>query len=372
MICDILRLNVFGYYKSKPGPFLITFYYEDSDGTNFKIYNYLKKLESTYNDVPIIRFDFLDFKTTFDNIYIPSANHLMVIQANESNKFFKATDFVSVKRILDKIRRARLSLRKLNNKQFFFHKTSMKPWIINSTRKKVSEIMKFVALTAVDQYKFPNSTISIVKNNIIQKKNSDTLKINKVSSLNKNSKMSSSFKKKLKDNIESKSNKIYISDANLLKYPRKSTNPDIIKLDSQNINDSKLKPKKSIKDISIQSKILNIDLKLSETNHRSNESSKLDISTLPHRKRILKTFKWDNNISLNNTDYDCKSRKDNNVFDNLGKINFILENKHANDNLNINEFLNYNSQEYKDANTKEFCEINDKPLDLSKNKRKHF
>lgn len=185
MICDIVFLSKFRYYKSQKGPFIFTFYEESSDRKNFELYSYLKSIEEEYNDLPIIRFNYHDFINKFPEFNVPSPNHLMVIEKNEKTQFYDTTQKYTIPNILLNVRQKILLHKRINSKIFRKRNLSkLTPFIINSSKYRVEEISKYLKMSADDQYKFPNNTTFYHRNELRQKREK-TIECSQKPSLNK-------------------------------------------------------------------------------------------------------------------------------------------------------------------------------------------
>lgn len=159
MICDIIDLCKYYYYRCKDGPFIIIFYKEDFDRCNFNLYKNLKFLERKYNDLPIIRFNYRGFIIMYPDEYVPSANHIMIIEKNLPGKYYEAKDINDITNILNSVREKRILHKRIFNKDFVSrNRVKMKPWLVNYSHHEASEINKYLDMTAEIQYKFPNTT----------------------------------------------------------------------------------------------------------------------------------------------------------------------------------------------------------------------
>lgn len=158
MICDITDNYKFRHYKHHNGPFIIHFYKAD-DSNNYQLYYLLKSLEKDFTDVPIIRFHYLKFRFKFPMVEIPSHNHLLVIGKGQANQIYNTLDINEITKILQDVRIKRCFNKKSNNKEFRKNKLGkMKPWLINFTSLKISDVNELLNMTAEMQYNFPNST----------------------------------------------------------------------------------------------------------------------------------------------------------------------------------------------------------------------
>lgn len=164
MICDILDINKYKYYKHQPGPFVVIFYYKDIDKINYKIYEQLKFLEEKYIDVPIIRFDFIQFIRYFPGQKITSPNMFLIIEKSKENKLFEINDISYIDQILEKVQSVRQNNLRKNNKKYKNQQYMWKPWIVNLGYARLNDIENFLRMPAEIQYKFPNNT-SIFKGN---------------------------------------------------------------------------------------------------------------------------------------------------------------------------------------------------------------
>lgn len=61
MICNIKDIYKYRHYQYRARPFVIHFYNEN-DSNNYELYCILKSLETSYKDVPIIRFHYYNFR----------------------------------------------------------------------------------------------------------------------------------------------------------------------------------------------------------------------------------------------------------------------------------------------------------------------
>lgn len=112
MICDVNDLCEYWYYKNKTGRFVITFYKEDSDGTNYTLYKYLKSLEREFNDVPILRFEYDQFIKYYPLQNVPSPIHLLIVGNKQENELIEATDLSCIRKVLEKVKEMRFLNRK--------------------------------------------------------------------------------------------------------------------------------------------------------------------------------------------------------------------------------------------------------------------
>lgn len=172
MICDVVELFKYRYYKKQNGPFVLTFYEEDSMGENFELYACLKSLEKVYNDVPMVRFHYHKFIEKYPNEYVPSANHLMVIEKYKPNKYYVTHNKNEIPIILLNVRKKRLLHKKKNNKEYRYRlRCTMDPWIVNASKHRIPDIQKYLKMTPEMQYKFPNNTSFSFRNSLRYKSN---------------------------------------------------------------------------------------------------------------------------------------------------------------------------------------------------------
>lgn len=236
MICDLVEIHKYRHYKYRPGPFVFTFYYEDSDGTNFMLYEKLKSLEMTYNDVPIMRYDYENFKQKFPCEKLPSHNHIMIVEKNEKNRFFKTLDIKVLSNILLDVRNRRIHRLKSVNKLLKNSKRrSIRPWVVQSGIFCTEDIYKMVLMKARTQYEFPNCTKDIC---IPRKKN-----LTKTSE--QKSELTSTPEKEVENKINFQTNNNfgkYLTKSQL-EYQQKSNNTS----ESQLKNPEKLSKNESFK-----------------------------------------------------------------------------------------------------------------------------
>lgn len=177
MICDIVNVNQYSTYKARNGPFLVVFYQQDIDQTNYKIYEQLKSLEREFNDVPTIRFDYMEFLKSYPSENVPSQNYFLVIEKSKENKLYEINDLSYIKSILMSVREIRIA-QKINtkNKEIIIPKIRQLPWVVYAKFTKLAEIEKFVNMPANMQYQFPNNTIYLcnTKREIVKKKKFET------------------------------------------------------------------------------------------------------------------------------------------------------------------------------------------------------
>lgn len=171
MICDVAEIEKIKYYMTKNGPFVFTFYEQDSHGQNFELYSHLKSLEIEFNDLPIIRWNYHIFILYVRNINVPSPNHLMVLEKNEIPKTYDTKNKNDIPNILLNVRR-RILLHRNNFCRDFTNgkRVSLKPFIVNSSKHTVSDIQKYLNMTAEEEYKFPNNTAYSFRNKMLQEK----------------------------------------------------------------------------------------------------------------------------------------------------------------------------------------------------------
>lgn len=173
MICDTVQPRQYSYYRGRQGPFVITFYREDSENVNFHLYSRLKDLEKKFNDIPIIRFDYNSFKQMYKFINIDSPNHLLIVESEKPNVIIENTTIQELEKLFLCVREKRLFYRKkLNSEIKYKNRNNQRPWIVNSRFFRINDIMKFVNTSAEKQYKFPNSTVSLSLK-IVDKQNTD-------------------------------------------------------------------------------------------------------------------------------------------------------------------------------------------------------
>lgn len=235
MICDIIQVYKFKYYQSKPGPFVITFYNEDIDRQNYKLYAYLKSIERQFNDIPLMRFNYKEFTKRYMDEKILSPDHLLIIENSETIKLIDTTDFNSIPEIFRRVREKRLSNKYKCDKYFKNEKRfKMRPFIVNGARSRISDINKLLDLSAESQYKFPNCTAEF-------NSNKEKLIKNKLLLSQKflNSKIRE-YQTKLMLNDEDKAiNKSKITIpvfSNFIKFPQKPEPYSNIQLSSKYIN----------------------------------------------------------------------------------------------------------------------------------------
>lgn len=171
MICDVNDIYKFNFLRSKRKPYLLHFYYEDVEKKNLELYKILKSLEIEYNDIPMIRFDYIKFTKVFLNINIPSPNHLLIIEGYESMKLIKITEILLIKNMLEYIRN-KLQYKNKNTNEDFTNINYMKlrPYAVNGNRLKVDLIREEMFKSAEIQYKFPNSTAFFKEKSIAYKR----------------------------------------------------------------------------------------------------------------------------------------------------------------------------------------------------------
>lgn len=159
MICDAENVGQYANYRHNTGPFIFIFYYEDSNRSNFNLYSRFKYFERDFNDIPIIRFDYLKFKVMLQYENIPSPNHILVLEENDNRTFYEDPDRDQIQNLLLSVRNKRLLHKQKSNLEFICKKQiKMRPWIINSTLLRAEDMREYLEMTAEMQYKFPNST----------------------------------------------------------------------------------------------------------------------------------------------------------------------------------------------------------------------
>lgn len=228
MICDLINVRKYVIYCYKPGPFVIVFYKEDSNKTNFQLYKFLKSLERKFNDVPIFRFNYEEFRSTFKDDNIKSENTVMVIENQQKTQYVDANEFSHIPRMLEEVRKKRLMKQ---NKNIY---KKYRPYTVHLGQYKVSDIEYFINLSAELQYKFPNSTSKFIANQIKSKSSSKLCSRNKLQT--KTSKIYT-YEEKIKPfHISNISNKKIIDEDHMIiksneKYLQnvqiKSTNPNL-------------------------------------------------------------------------------------------------------------------------------------------------
>lgn len=195
MICDVALSRVFKYYKTRKGPFLIIFYHDDITNKNFKLYEILKENEKYYQDIPILRFNYLEFIRNFPNENISNPNQLLIIEKNAKNIIFGYYDNDSIIYILNLVRNKLLSAKRKHSSLYkLMKKTVIRPWATYSHLLNAEEIRKYTLINAKIQYKFPNCTAFIkenannnyskIKSEINIQNRTDCLKIFKNSKIN--------------------------------------------------------------------------------------------------------------------------------------------------------------------------------------------
>lgn len=159
MICDVCDVLKYNNFRFRLGPFLLTFYHEDDDKQNFKIYDYLKKLEKFYNDIPIFRFSYKEFTTIFQKYRIFSPNCFIFVDEYGFETFIDSTDKILVENTLRIIRSKLLNRKKKVNKHFQTNRNwNLRPFSLYGSRLRVNDIHKEADKSAEIQYKFPNTT----------------------------------------------------------------------------------------------------------------------------------------------------------------------------------------------------------------------
>lgn len=368
MICDIFSIKNFHYYKSREGPFVVTFYHNDISNNNYKLYSHLKKLERKFNTLPIIRFDYTSFIKKFSKIKIPSPNHLMVIEGKELYKFYETTDLMSIEKILDEVLRLKIVNKFKNNKIDKIESIRLKPWFINSTHFTHSDMKNILDLTAEMQYKFPNITaFKFLTKNIKKKKNKivDNSDINIGKEEGKLVKYgNTNSKSEIKYNFVSPSGNQIIGCTNKSELTNKEEKDYFHKFKIKNIDDIKQSPIKSSFNISISSKNLNTNYLSKEKCYNSKISSRCNNSILPIRKRILQNFKLSSEASIQNTTKIIQLM--NFCVNHPRKNNFSLsQNIEINENKTTQKVYPYSLYQYENVSSNRIFEITEQPLDLS-------
>lgn len=162
MICDVQDLNKYYIYKKKTGPFVFTFYKKDIENKNYTLYKNLKRLEREFNNVPILRFDYDEFKKYYPMQCVPSPMHLLIIEKLKENIIIKATDLSSLRNVLENVNLIRFHRRKnLNTEYRFLQRFRERTWVVNTGMHKVKDIKEHLQKPVEMQYIFPNSTIAL-------------------------------------------------------------------------------------------------------------------------------------------------------------------------------------------------------------------
>lgn len=338
MICDVAKINKFKYYKSKRGPFVITFFHEDMDGSNFELYAFLKSIEKAYNDVPLLRFDYITFKKTYPAENVPSSSHLMVIQKNERTEFFETNDKLNIPVLLHSVREKIISRKRIKNKEFQFNnKSRMRPWIVNASKYRNKYIQEYVNMTAEMQYKFPNNT-SIASNNISTyyqrkklQKNRIILTLEESTSLKKPKTIKYNSMDKVICNSTNEVVKNFFKSDNLVNLTSHNHKKDYIKLNLLRKNNT---------DYCIEKTKMNILSSTDRSRKLSYQNLKfinahINVSlSLENDKNILKSSEYIFNENKTKNDYSSEYKLTKNLCSNLNdrkyNISINIDNKNEN------------------------------------------
>lgn len=217
MICDVVNVANYSYYKSRNGSFLITFYKEDEQKNNFKLYQILKEYEREYNDLPILRLNYYYFDLMFQCENVTSPNDLLVIEKKRNNIIYQTLDKNKILEILQSLREKILSKRRIINFEYADERRKrLRPWIIKSIYLKSNQMNKYLNKSALIQYEFPNSTALLTEIRNSKKLNEIELPKSKKSLTNEPDNLKNQIRQTKKiSNIESSDSKIKISYASI-------------------------------------------------------------------------------------------------------------------------------------------------------------
>lgn len=358
MICDVTDVNKFLYYKSKEGPFVITFFHQDHDGSNFKFYSILKSLEKDYNDIPLIRYDYHKFRKIFILENIPSPNHLMVIKKYENTKYYEMIYKNYVEKILQSIRGMLFMCKIMRNKAFKFgYKKSIRTWIVGTTGFRSKDIKRFVDMPAEIQYKFPNCTafgIHESSNSLehLQSPSPLQIPISKISpTLLENRSITPKWRSNLKLEFLKNQNKILKNSDKFLKLTPKPNRVNFSESKFCFKHETEFSPKHT------KSKTLKLIYKSQNSLHHSNDLREA-VSLVSLSSRINK-----NTIESRISSFE--KNKIIGISPNIQKIHNLV-------NLDINKDKNYiSNKKFNKNNEIQYTILNDHnsfslPLDLSK------
>lgn len=295
MICDVENTRLFKKYLCLKGPYVITFYQEDKYGHNFNLYSRLKDLERSFNDIPIIRFDYFNFTQIYSSFNIPSSNHILLIEFGQCNKLYDFPDKNKLNKILIYVRQKLLLHKKIFNEAFKFNnKTKMRPWTVNSCLLRINDINEFLDMSAIMRYKFPNSTSFLKRKEKYRKpkKNQNNLEITSSKEELYNSLSISQIKNESKKQLDNTSleipeflqsadqiNKKYVSDS--ISHDKNSLKSNFNKISSSRI--------KKAKDIYDYNKIIS-HTNTSQSKSVINLNSKQNIAIRKKSKYYNKAF----------------------------------------------------------------------------------
>lgn len=116
MIYDIITVNSYLTYKKHRGPFVFIFY-KPNDQVNKKIFLKLREITNEFYDVPLMRFDWNNFKKRFPK---ESKNHndILVIEKEKLNYYESTTNIYKMRQILKYVSERRSQLRRQHNGEF--------------------------------------------------------------------------------------------------------------------------------------------------------------------------------------------------------------------------------------------------------------
>lgn len=379
MICDIENCHTYNNYRSKKGPFLITFYHEDIYKINFYLYSNLKFFERKYNDIPIIRFSYNDFLNKFPLENIESPNHLVVLENCYKKTIYDTVDKNVIENILIAIRRKRMMYKKMFNKEFKCgRKNTLRPWTTNCNKIKQNEIYYYLNMTAEIQYKFPNITasmplnsncilnsISSDKNIVLVSKDKNPLPKSKFMPISKQSNIQNRKNQKLfKHNnktlnslkLQVKSNKIN-NESNFLKLETEVNLPTKNKyffLRKQKKNSDSINSSYNLHNLTkpsnkILSDIVKLDHNYEKSSISANSNEKINIIYLNNkkirdsRKKISDDYKLGKKSLFSQIDHLVRNKKNlrsiNKKIEKLNSDLFKYKNVKKNEKLDKNEII---------------------------------
>lgn len=151
--------NVFSYrlYKNRRGPFVIIFF-NDGDDLNKQFFFQIRKIAIKYNELPIFRFNWEEFRKKYPN-EINSPNKMLIIGNGKIIEVVETQNSNMIENIFIYIIKKRLEYVKQTNKKFIYGRRYTLPTFVPSSYiyKNIDPQKPYIENDG-SEYIFPNST----------------------------------------------------------------------------------------------------------------------------------------------------------------------------------------------------------------------
>lgn len=162
---EIKNVEYFLYMRRNNIPYFIFFYKKDGDEikdySNLILIKYIRSIEKSYCDLPMIAFDYSKFIKYYLHIKISSCNDVLVSQGNKPDKIYEKPSNNKIIEILKQIRQERILSNKNSGLKRPYSET--KPWFIHAGNRRIG----YVSIKENERIRNQNIFMGIKEDDII-------------------------------------------------------------------------------------------------------------------------------------------------------------------------------------------------------------